>query len=231
MPRRVLLLIRHAEAEKNLTDSFSSLEGEEPLTTTGVVQSEALGIALADATSLVKECTDNLVRFHSAPARRCALTAEVIARSSGCGVNLDWDLRTISTGAVAGLTESEAIARAPEFMRRLQLYRAGVLSAYQIVGFGEPVAEFEHRVARSIDRILKCPEPIQVIISHRSTMIAALIRFARASIDYPRHFYGYVELHPCRVTTIVVSRDKIDWIAVNIEPHGLTRLLREINAL
>ena len=101
-----------------------------------------------------------------------------------------------------GVKKDEAAITHPRFLRELRLYRSGLFNAYHFtVAEGhEDKRDFERRVASCIDAILAIPEEdLKIVIAHRSSITATLLRCARESLGYPRSFYGYVRIDLGRV--------------------------------
>ena len=151
MRPKLLLLVRHAESEKNVVPSFSRQDGAEAVTEEGRRQCRGLASVLRPLLARFDDGTGACLAAHAAATVRSVTTAELLAKQLGCVLERHEGLLPISAGSLAGLTENVAQAEAPEFSRALNLYRAGVLSSYQIPGYGESVKDFEERVGRTVE--------------------------------------------------------------------------------
>lgn len=229
MPK-LLVLIRHPEAEKNVLQRFSRSDGGEAVTKEGRRQSDALVASFRSLVDGLDRSFGASIAVHSAATVRSVSTAEVLAGQLGCTLERHDGLMPISAGSLAGLTEDAARSEAPAFSRALELYRAGVLSSYRIPGYGESVQQFEARVANAVDSILCRTEPIQLVVAHRSPITATLIRFARTTLDYPTAFYGYIELDLGGISALLCEGNRAEWVGVNKSPTDAAALLVPIVA-
>lgn len=221
MVAKLLLLIRHVESEKNVLPQFSHGDGREPVTPNGIRQGEALADAMRTLLRSGGGQTSRMAALHTADTQRSDASARLICQRLGCPKYEHTDLRPISSGRLGGLSEMEARVLAPDFTQALELYRAGVLSSYQIPGYGESVTAFEHRVGKCIDGICSRAEPVQIVVAHRSPITATLIRYARVSLGYPAGFYGHIPLDVASVSGLVLRGASIHWLGVNLRTEEL----------
>lgn len=217
-----LLLIRHAESDKNRRASFSARHNDERITRDGALAARRTGVALkrfARALSL------NAKVVHCSNSARSLATAEVISNMLGLPIRSHESLNSINLGGIAGMTENEAMVEQPRFMSELSLYRAGVLNAYKLAlpAGSESHKRFERRIVRKLDQILlDRDETLKIVVLHRSPITAALIQFARRHHGYPSNFYGYIELGLAHISWIS-NQSSGKWAirAVNLSPDEL----------
>lgn len=219
-----LLLIRHLESTKNVRNAISSTDDRESLTHRGCLEGRRLAAAIA----FFQEKNGLRLRYvHCAHSARAIQTADLIATRTGAVTKPYEDLRSTRSGILAGLSEADAARISPGFIWQLQLYRAGLLSSYELerAEGKEPISDFERRVRRRLLRIIKGQgETLKIIITHRSPLTAMLLYFARTYYRYPRSFYGHVPLDLGHVSWL--RRDSCgawEFKSVNCPPGQILR--------
>lgn len=184
-----LVLLRHAESSKNTNPSFSATDGAEHITAQGMRQLAAI-ISAIDR--YYYELRPSSLGIFSSPTQRSLATASEIANHHRV-VSID-ALRPIRS-PYPGMSEADVAGRDPHFMTLITDYRNGLRSAYDIPrGGGEQIREFENRVAAGISEVLSHKNDLNVIVGHRSTITATLLRAARTLFDYPENWYGHVNV-------------------------------------
>ncbi len=217
-----LLLIRHPESHKNIEEVFSSIEGKESLTVYGKSQILSLSKSIAE----FKEKRKLRVRFiYSSNSNRSIEPASYIANRLNAKIEVFKKLRSTYAGSLAGISLKDAESLAPNFVRQYKLYRAGLLNSYRIETLNgrETRLSLEKRVQKCIEKIISRPEEdLKIIMMHRSSITATLIYFARSNYDYPKDFYGYVNLDIGYVSYLK-RKNNLRWEikAVNINPKEL----------
>jgi broad specificity phosphatase PhoE len=207
----LLVLVRHAESTKNTNPRFSTVEGQELLTEAGCRQAMAMAQALG---KLVKQLNPTSIGYFSPPTERTLATARALACSST--VTTVEDLCPIRS-PYPGLTEEEVSKRDPHFSLLLRDYRNGLRNAYDIPrGSGEQVLQFERRVSSAVDLVLSQAHSLTVVVGHRSTITATLLRATRVVGGYPLNWYGHVNVPLGSISTIEVDE--------NLQFCGLGRL-------
>ncbi|MCD8508106.1 MAG: class I tRNA ligase family protein [Candidatus Pacebacteria bacterium] len=93
-----MIIMRHAESEKNIADVWDASDDTYPLTATGRAQAQACAQKLKDAG------IDIIV---ASPVRRTRETAEIIAREIGATMHIEEALREIDSGNWEGKTYAE----------------------------------------------------------------------------------------------------------------------------
>jgi broad specificity phosphatase PhoE len=197
-----LVLIRHAESDKNVSKSFSATHGGEALTPTGLAQARR-------ARRLVAELACEVVReppvIYLSPTERSRATARLVFETETW---LEMDELAPIRSPFPGMSERQVQHRAPEFLAAVSAYRLGLRNAYDIPrGSGESVREFETRVLSGLARIVSRPSPSVAIVGHQSTLTALMLHAARCLWSYPQHWYGHVSLPLCSVSVLEVSKD------------------------
>lgn len=211
----VSVLVRHPEALKNTKVSFGGEASDDQLTESGAGSAGELARQMRIAFS------DTPTRLLTSPATRAQAQAEAIGAAIGAVPTELGGLESIDTGALSGVTERHAWELFPAYMRRLALYRAGLLNGYDLLGPGETLACFEERVVECVGPCRTGHPSLSVIVAHRSTITAILMLAARELHGFPSGFYGYVELPASSISVI-------NW-TVGIASVGLTKL--DSNAL
>lgn len=226
---KLIIFLRHPESSKNVLTRFSSPDGHEEITNNGESQ----------ISNMIKVLNEPLLRSSAAYSGCCVIcsssartkyTGEKLATAFTAEIIVDQDLDPILGGQIAGLEEVIARRTAPEFMHKLDLYRAGVVNSYDLKGYGEDVHAFERRVSRCLDRIALLQHEVIFVIAHRSSITAALILLARSSLGYPTDFYGYIPLDIGNASAVLFRRTGvIQWLGVNIALSELEKRLDDIN--
>jgi len=135
---RRLLLARHGQSVSNALRRFQGAQ-DVALSPLGVRQAEALALAIERR---------RVAHVYASPLERARRTAEIAVAGSGVPVTLVDDLRELSLGDWEGCTVEEIRTRPGD--PYTQWIRDPVLC---LPPGGEPLAEVQARVLRSIDRI------------------------------------------------------------------------------
>lgn len=190
--RMYLFLVRHVEARKNVSESFSGTPEQDALTSEGVSAAAALA---RDMETLGVALPGGIKEIVCSTSPRAKATAAAIGERLAAPVRWDDRLRSIGSGALSGVTETSAWRTHPQYMKALQLYRAGLLNSYDIPEFEEKETKsaFEARVAEAMLSILATPHN-KIVVTQRSPITAILIWCARQTYNYPADFFGHVQL-------------------------------------
>lgn len=198
----LLVLVRHGESTKNINPRFSTIEGQEVLTDEGLSQADSVAVLLS---GMIARKKPESIGYFSPPATRSLATAQRLSR--GAGVVVVDGLSPIRS-PYPGLTEEEVSRVDPRFARQVDDYRSGLRSAYDIPrGEGEAVLEFERRVAQAIDHVLELEHELSIVVGHRSTLTATLLRVARMIADYPVNWYGHVSIPLASVWIVQLNKE------------------------
>jgi len=229
MTHKLLLLVRHADAEKNALGQFAGNQASDSLTLTGATQLHRLA---AELELFKTELGIESVGLATADSNRARMTADALARfTSSAPVRIS-GFRSINSGIAAGLTETEIAERHPDFSNALQLYREGVLSSYEIpypTG-AEPVMNFERDVVAALYSYLEqTNEDLRIILGHRSSITAVLLHYARMAHNYPQQFFGFIPLDACLTSCIDITPggERIAWVNRPLLTRHLTLKARQ----
>jgi broad specificity phosphatase PhoE len=225
---RNILLLRHAESEKNSNLQFASKDGMEALTNAGIRSSEAIA---SDFRDFERATGRKIGLVASSISQRSTITASIIAKALGCKKTEITGLESIGSGFLAGVSEVEAWRVHPGYMKALELYRAGLYNSYDIPEFEgkEDKKVFERRVSAALDAVVLGTELDLVIVAQRSPITAILLRVAREFYRYPKDFFGHIQLDLGRVSWISSSPRAWTIHAVNLSTNLVaTRALEEL---
>jgi broad specificity phosphatase PhoE len=187
-----IILLRHFESDKNIANRFSSS-----------IDTDSLSIISDD---YIKLYTENLLtinnyfaieEIHCSNSLRAANTAKIITNKLPYKkIARHKEFNSIKYKS-EGISEEDAIRIDPKFIQGLNLYRKGLYSSYEIktpIG-SESVHDFEGRVINCFNSILnKNNSQIYLFVLHRSPITAILINIARKHYNYPKDFFGFIEL-------------------------------------
>jgi broad specificity phosphatase PhoE len=220
-----LILIRHTESLKNVTNQFSSETDEESLTTKGREECSLIAYNIRDF--MIRR---NLVchSIYSANSVRSIDTARIIADELSAKVQVEEALRSTKPGTLTGKSEAEAIKTNPKFIEQLYLFRNGLFNAYDftVAENKEPKKDFEKRVLTCLYNILADEsESLKIVIAHRSSITCILLELARKYYKYPENFSGHVPLDLGRLS-LTERTDDNNWkiVKVNCKSSELEEL-------
>lgn len=221
-----ILLIRHLESTKNIDNSFSSSENLEPLTDQALKSGTDLGEQISVLSSVLNTRVKNV---YCAKSERAISTARLISDMLKAKVISEEDLTSIRYSA-NGVSESNAKKDNPAFIRNLELYRKGLLSSYDIATpkGSEKLEDFEKRVDNVMNRIHdENQSGLIIVIAHRSSVTAALLRYARLYHNYPSRFFGYIELSFGYASLVQLSGEKPFIRYVNLAIEEILQKLQD----
>lgn len=218
-----ILLIRHLESVKNLTDSFSTTEGWEPLTDDGKIAGETLAKKVLEFSDLKNVFPKNI---YCADSVRGKETANFIANAFKCEVQVLNELNSIQS-AFRGMTEKSVNEMDKQYMLKLDIYRKGLFNSYDFSRKErfEQLRDFENRVNETVNKILQTKnEELKIFVMHRSPITVTLINFARRFNNYPKDFFGFVPLDVGFISLIQTdeTNDNGEIKFVNISPTLIT---------
>lgn len=189
-----ILIIRHAESEKNINKAFSSITDDELLTKAGERTARQIAHNVRAYVKKNKLCCMGL---HVANTRRAIMTAQFLETELGMTMRLYNEFKSIkNTRNLIGLTEEEVKRRDPIFMNELMLSRAGIFNAYLHSSnlTGDIVRRHEEVVfSKFLEIISDAPNGIVLFVVHHSTLTDIVINLARKYYGYPLTFYGNIE--------------------------------------
>lgn len=185
-----ILLFRHFESLKNVDNTFSSESNQEELTqeSFNTIKNHSV---IFDEIINQKQITT----IYCADSKR-AIDSVGLLVDKKVKIETFTDFNSIKYNS-KGMSEKEVENSNPAFMNGLSLYRKGLFSSYLIPtpADSESVIEFEKRVWDRFNSIIqKDKSDLVVFFLHRSPITAILLNFARKYYNYPKDFFGYVEL-------------------------------------
>lgn len=192
MSKRVYL-VRHGETEGTAEGRLLG-STDQPLSARGSSQVRRLAELLPVSLSV----RDSQTWCVASPLLRAQQTAQVVASLHGLSVNTDADLREMDFGACEGLTSDEIEARFPG-------EQAQWVSPDDDAAFpeGESLRQFEERVARARERILRRPEEVVVVFTH-----GGVVReLACGLLGLGRDGYWLIAVQPASMTRIDLCGD------------------------
>ena len=225
MSFRLLLLVRHADSEKNELGQFAGNEASDRLTAAGEQQLRRL---TDEIELLIKELGIKSTGIAHADSGRARTTADALRLFSSDTPIATSGFRSIRSGVASGLRETEIAKIYPNFACSLQLYREGVLSSYNIPypSGAEPVIDFESEVRHALHSILSgANRELQIIVGHRSSITALLLHYARLAHSYPPTFFGFIPLSACLTSCIDIrpGRECILWVNRVLTPDSIAQ--------
>ena len=202
---RRLLLARHGQSVSNAVRRFQGAQ-DVALSPLGVRQAEALALAIERR---------RVAHVYASPLERARRTAEIAVAGSGVPVTLVDDLRELSLGDWEGCTVEEIRTQPGD--PYTQWIRDPVLC---LPPGGEPLAEVQARVLRSIDRIAAAHGNGDdvLVVAHGGVISALLAHW----LGLPLSSIWRLAVANCSITEIAVPRV----VSMNETGH-----LREVNVV
>lgn len=203
--RKVLLLIRHAESLKNIKKQLSSDVDKEALTLRGKKQAKELA---KNVSEFVHNCGLTVTHVYCADSSRAIHTGTYLAGALGIDVVSFPQFKSFSVGIHAGKSEAEIERIDPSFIADMALYRKSLLNSYNIIyqGSKDTLKQYENSVSATLHKILDSDdENCKIVIMHRSALTASLLDIARAHYNYPKDFYGYIQINLATISLIEVN--------------------------
>lgn len=223
MSNKYICFVRHADSTKNRDARFAAAtedrKGE--LTDGGIRQ---VGALASDMSRIVEDLGCKSAKIFAGNSGRAKLTAEILAEYIQAPLEVFNSLTSIDAGAYAGLTETDVMKIDPNFSNDLALYRAGLLSSYNIrrPTDAENLVEFEERIERCLLEIEGHDADIKIVVAHRSPITAMLLNLSRRHMQYPKDFFGYVDLKTAHYTIFDYKQNMFICINELRYPTGLT---------
>lgn len=217
------IFIRHPESTKNVSGQFSSHENQEPLTDRGVAQVEQVTGTIGGLLQL--QAFAEPFHLFSATSLRAEKLAQSLSRALGVIAIQNTCLNSIDSGNVAGLDREQMEEVAPGYFHEMELYESGVMNAYSINHSGEPLLEFESRVATLLQDI-ESRTGTAFVVLHKSAATAALINYGRRIGKYPDSFFGYIPLDTVSVSVVDTNAGQVNIRGVNMPCGRLSEIVR-----
>lgn len=198
LPKRIIL-IRHGESSKNVSFSYSSIEGHEPLTETGNRQAKYIAEQCRLA---IDRSNRERIGVFTSTADRAIDTVQPLAGLLSVPVATLSELAPLHDPTLAGKNIEAAHSEAPLLGKEVGLYRAGMMSGYDVSWPGGGIRSLESRVKRMMRERLTSRYDLAIIVGHKSTLTCLIINILRAFGNYPVDFYGYVDLELGSIVSI-----------------------------
>ncbi|MCB0536564.1 MAG: histidine phosphatase family protein [Bacteroidetes bacterium] len=187
-----IILLRHFESDKNIANRFSSSIDTDSLSiiSDDYIKLYSQNLLIINSYFAIEEihCSDSLRAFNTAKIITNKLPYKKIIKHKEF-ISIKYKSE--------GISEEDAIRIDPKFIQGLNLYRKGLYSSYDIktpIG-SESVHDFEVRVINCFNSILrKNNSQIYLFVLHRSPITSILINIAREYYNYPKNFFGFIEL-------------------------------------
>lgn len=223
--RKIIILLRHGESEKNIKTQLASSMSKERLTEKGIQQA----VQYARSIKIFLENNNlNANSIYCADSSRGIETATIIANILGTQLSSHSSLKSFSVGKYSGISESKLKHIDPLFIDSLKLYRKGLVNSYDIIydGSKETLKQYEKNVIDTVEGIVANDESenCKIIVMHRSALTATLLSFARRFYNYPPDFYGYVQINLGTLSVIDYSFDEAKFLEVCSNVRSLEKL-------
>lgn len=219
-----IILIRHLESIKNVKTQFASNKNLEGLTKKG----ENQGIILSKKiNNYIRYSSSKIKNIYCAESSRAIETANIIASEMNLSIKPYVNLNSIRHNLFSGLSENEVEKIDPEFIYQLKLYRLGLFNSYCIKNHeeNENVIDFESRIVKSLTDIIENEEDenLKIIILHRSSILATLFYYVRFYYNYPKDFYGYVQIDVGKICFLEITNGLLFIKCINKSPSFLDK--------
>lgn len=189
--RTSIFLIRHGESLKNTLNAYSTLSGKEPLTKFGEYQSDCVANYLLQ---YYKSQKPQRLVLYVANDRRSLESAATISKKLQIQPRKADELLAFvgsdSNGKLAGNLYEEK----PEFGKKVQLYRAGLLSAYDVPWPAGNTKDLEKNIKLFFEHNLMVDNGMSIVISHKSIITCLSIIMLKRYSNYPKNYYGYIDI-------------------------------------
>jgi broad specificity phosphatase PhoE len=196
-----LILVRHGESAKNTERRYSAVDGQEGLSVQGEGQVHTTAKLLTD--NVLRRQDRCFARIVSAPSKRCLKTAQAIAVPLKLTVSTDRALAPLSVPLIAGQLVKDVARKHPKFARQVELYRAGLLSGYDVEWPGESIRDLERRIVEAFPNEISLKRgDTSILIGHKSSLTCVTILTLRNLGMYPRDYYGYMEMAVGSITAL-----------------------------
>lgn len=196
---------------KNQSGRFSSSDDWDRLTKTGQAECSEL---VADVGLVLDRWKVKSCMLCSADSKRALSTSDAISKAFNLPINEFQGLTSIGSGILSGRDEKWARENYPEYMNQLELYRAGLVSSYDLPRpeGAERLQDFEARIEDILTQILSDDADMKIIVAHRSPLTAILVNFARKYLGYPEGFFGYIDLSTAGLSLLSLSARRFEFV-------------------
>ncbi len=129
----------------------------------------------------------------SAEDRRSADTTAVISEALHLSAQCFPALSAFVGSASSGLPQDTLYELYPDFGKKATLYRAGLLSAYEVPWPSGEIRTHEKTLQTFWEQHLLVENTTAVIISHKSVLTCLAILALKKFGNYPSNYYGYID--------------------------------------
>lgn len=186
-----IFLIRHGEALKNTLNAYSTLSGQEPLTKFGKYQSECSANFLLQ---YYRNHKPQNVEIYAANDKRSIESAEVISKKLFIQYKKTDELLAFIGRESDGKLADDLYTEKPEFGKKVQLYRAGLLSGYDVPWPAGNTKSMEKKMQLFFERNLLNDNSMSIVVTHKSIITCLSMIILKRYNNYPKDYYGYIDI-------------------------------------
>ncbi len=186
-----IFLIRHGESLKNTLKAYSTISGKEPLTKFGRYQSECAANYLLQYNKAHKpQC----LALYAANDNRSIETASVISKKLQIQIRKVDELLAFVGSNSSGKLAENLYEEEPEFGKNVRLYRAGLISAYNVPWPAGNTKSLEENIQLFFENNLLIDNCTSIVVSHKSIITCLSIIMLKRYSNYPENYYGYIDI-------------------------------------
>lgn len=211
MINKTIILIRHAEAKKNV-EGLHGGDGS-GLTNYGDVQSNSICRYIKNNYPL----KDSVLLAHN--IQQVLETADILKKNLKIPLILNENMRGIDMGALAGLSQKQAATEYPEHAKNLELWRDGKANA-SVVHFpkGETLGKFKERIESAWQDLLLRNETLLLLTLTRSALIM-IFNIINMDTEFYYEKYAAYEFDNASISTIELVDSKCHINSYNVTDH------------
>ena len=186
-----IFLIRHGESLKNTLNAYSTISGKEPLTKFGIYQSESAANYLLHyyRTHKLKS-----LALYAANDKRSIESAFVISKKLQIQTRKVDELSAFVSINSSGKIADYLYEEEPEFGKKVHLYRAGLLSAYDVPWPAGNTKELERKLQLFLESNLLVNNRMTMVVSHKSIITCLSVIMLKKYGNYPKDYHGYIDI-------------------------------------
>ena len=186
-----IFLIRHGESLKNTLNAYSTISGKEPLTKFGRYQSECAANYLLQ---YYKAYKPQSLELYAADDNRSVETASAISKKLQIQTRKVDELLAFAGSNSSGKLAENLYEEEPEFGKNVRLYRAGLLSAYNVPWPAGNTKSLEESIQLFFESNLLIDDGMSIVVSHKSIITCLSIIILKKYGSYPKDYYGYIDI-------------------------------------
>lgn len=210
--KKRLILVRHVESMKNTLHTFSAVDGKEPITKYGRYQAQKI------ADYIYKICNDEKITnpsIFSAADVRSVETANKIANKLNVNYETKNELSSYTSNITSGKIISDMQNDNSDFYTKINLYRSGLLSAYEVPWFPGTIKKLENKLNLFLSTQKLLERDLSVIVSHKSVITCLSLAILKKIGKYPKNFYGYIDIPVGNGFLFEFNNEKCDYTLLN----------------